>query len=122
MEVVLLTSTLYVFGAIGCESNKKVADSSSTSTEMVQEEVTEVNEKEFTYGKVTTAYESDGCNYLIQLKEPIGEDIKFLLPIGLDEEFLTNGMMLKFTYTLSRAPSGNCYIGTPAVLANVTSR
>lgn len=124
-ETLMMIAGLYVAGFMGCTNGKELVNGKD-ETKVVEETVTEVESEgsadaEFIFGKVTTSYESDGCPYLIHLKTPLGEDIKFLIPIGLDEEFLSDGMMLKFEYVFSRANQGNCYIGTPAVLSNVRS-
>jgi hypothetical protein len=121
-DFLTITVGFYLASVLGCNASKVTATDQNAAPplQQVDEEAIEVQEDEYVFGTVTTAYESDGCNYLIHLKEPI-EQTKFLLPIGLDEEFLTNGMELKFTFIQSRAPSGNCYIGMPAILSNIRS-
>lgn len=74
------------------------------------------------HGTITTAFEAEGCPHLILLDNPPDRADPYLLPIGLDQRMLKDGVKLRFTYTPSRAPSGACGKGMPAVLENVTVR
>lgn len=71
-------------------------------------------------GTVTLAHVAEGCPVLIALEPPEPEG--FLMPVGLEERFVKEGLALRFTYTLSRIQSGGCAKGTPAVLGDITLR
>ncbi|MBK6777514.1 MAG: hypothetical protein IPG74_17295 [Flavobacteriales bacterium] len=69
-------------------------------------------------GVLTAAHASHGCPYLVEADV---EGAKVLLiPIGLDEKYLKDGTKLTFTYRLSRASSGECHEGQPAILEEVS--
>ncbi len=70
-------------------------------------------------GIVTLSQAKEGCPVLIRLDpQKTGE---VLIPIGLDEKFQKEGMQLKFSYRPSRASSGSCMKGTPAILEDITA-
>ena len=71
-------------------------------------------------GTITTAFAAEGCAYLVVLDQP--KELTHLLPIGLDEQYLKDGVKLSFTYRMSRASSGNCAKGQPAILENISVR
>ena len=70
----------------------------------------------YTIGRVTTNFVGDGCPLLIKL-EDTGI---YIIPIGLDEKYKRNDLRLKFKYRPSRASSGECMKGNPAVLDEVS--
>lgn len=69
-------------------------------------------------GVVTMAHASHGCPLLVETTT--GEGTKLLIPIGLDEKYHKDGLKLKFSFRPSRASSGACQEGRPAVLEDVT--
>ncbi|MBK7086096.1 MAG: hypothetical protein IPH53_16100 [Flavobacteriales bacterium] len=71
-------------------------------------------------GTMTTAFANEGCAFLVVLDQPT--EFTHLLPIALDEQYLKDGVKLSFTYRLSRASSGNCAKGQPAILENISVR
>lgn len=71
-------------------------------------------------GTLTTAFAEEGCAYLVALDQPT--EVTHLLPISLDEQYLKDGVKLSFTYRLSRASSGSCAKGQPAILENISVR
>ncbi len=71
----------------------------------------------FNTGRVTTAFAGDGCPLLIRVDRA---DNLYLIPIGLDEKYKQNGLQLTFKYRPSRASSGDCRKGSPAVIEEVS--
>lgn len=69
------------------------------------------------YSGIVTMKGAPDCPVLIMPDAGSGETP--LLPIGLDKQYLVEGMHLKFTYRPSRASSGNCFKGTPAILEDI---
>lgn len=68
-------------------------------------------------GVVTLTQAKDGCPLLVRLDpQKTGE---VLIPIGLDEKYQREGLQLKFSYRPSRASSGSCMKGTPAILEDI---
>ena len=82
----------------------------------------------FHSGTVSTIYVDDGCPFIVIMDRSMGpegtitgpEAPDLLLPIGLDPQYLKSGLYLRFTYRLSRASSGGCTKGMPAILENIT--
>ena len=68
-------------------------------------------------GTITLGAASEGCPLLLRL-DPEKEG-QWLLPIALDEQYQKEGLRLKFSYRPSRASSGSCTKGTPAILENI---
>ncbi len=100
----------------GCGSAKK----SATAVVAPQPAATTTSAVDDGYrtGIITTAFASAGCPLLIQL-QPAGE-VEYLIPIALDDRYKKDGMRLKFTSRPSKASSGNCGKGQPAILENIT--
>ena len=71
----------------------------------------------FSTGRVTRAFEGDGCPVLIRVDH---SDNLYLIPIGLDDKYKQNGLQLTFKYRPSKASSGDCRKGSPAVIEEVT--
>ena len=71
----------------------------------------------FSTGRVTRAFEGDGCPVLIRVDH---SDNLYLIPIGLDEKYKQNGLQLTFKYRPSKASSGDCRKGSPAVIEEVS--
>jgi hypothetical protein len=69
-------------------------------------------------GTVTMKGERDGCPLLVMLDPASSKQM--LIPIGLDDKYRKEGLQLKFSYRLSRASSGECGKGTPAILEDIT--
>ena len=68
-------------------------------------------------GTIMLGAAAEGCPLLLRLDpEKEGE---WLLPIALDEQYLKEGLRLKFSYRPSRASSGSCTKGTPVILENI---
>jgi hypothetical protein len=93
-----------------CGSHKATLDNSAA----VQEQ--EANNG-FSTGRVTMAFAGDGCPVLIRVDH---SDNLYLIPIGLDEKYKQNGLQLTFKYRPSRASSGDCRKGSPAVIEEVS--
>lgn len=82
----------------------------------------------FFSGTVTTIYVDDGCPFLVMMETKQGPDgtitgpetPELLLPIALDEKYLKSGVRLRFKYRASRASSGGCTKGFPAILEEVS--
>lgn len=68
-------------------------------------------------GMVTMKVAGDGCPLLVILD---GGTKETLIPIGLDKRYQQEGLRLKFTYRPSRASSGECGKGSPAILEDIT--
>lgn len=68
-------------------------------------------------GVVTMKAAGDGCPLLVILD---GGAKEALIPIGLDKRYQQEGLHLKFTYRPSRASSGECGKGSPAILEDIT--
>lgn len=71
----------------------------------------------FSTGKVTTAFAGDGCPLLVRVE---GVDGLYLIPIALEEKYKEDGLRLTFKYRPSRASSGECRRGSPAVLEEIS--
>lgn len=69
-------------------------------------------------GIVSREHAEDGCDYLIKLNESINGS-NYLIPIGIDDKYKKQGLKLKFTFRSSRASSGSCNHGNPAILENI---
>ncbi|MFZ1687932.1 MAG: hypothetical protein WAU70_10950 [Flavobacteriales bacterium] len=72
----------------------------------------------FFTGIVTTAKAKVGCPYLVLMSTDEGD--KLLIPIGLDEQYLKDGLKLMFKFRPSRGSSGDCLAGRPAILEEVS--
>jgi hypothetical protein len=70
----------------------------------------------YTIGRVTTEFIGDGCPLLIKLEETG----IYIIPVAMEDNYKRNGLRLKFKYRPSRASSGECRKGNPAVLEEVT--
>jgi hypothetical protein len=70
------------------------------------------------YSGVVTLKGAPDCPVLVMPDPGSGETP--LLPIGLDKQYLQEGLRLKFTYRPSRASSGSCIKGSPAILEDIT--
>ena len=68
-------------------------------------------------GLITSQFAEEGCPWLVQITTR-GQEA-FLIPIALDEQYLKNGMRLRFTHRPSKASSGRCGKGDPAILENI---
>ena len=68
-------------------------------------------------GMITSQFAEEGCPWLVQITTR-GQEA-FLIPIALDEQYLKNGMRLRFTHRPSKASSGQCGKGDPAILENI---
>jgi hypothetical protein len=68
-------------------------------------------------GRVTTEFANEGCPVLVDRGE--GVEQRFFIPIGLEPQFAKDGTKLSFVYRLSRASSGMCGKGQPAILEEI---
>jgi hypothetical protein len=93
-----------------CGSNKTSVDSSAAVEQQ------EANNG-FSTGRVTTAFAGDGCPVLIRVDHA---DNLYLIPIALDDKYKQNGLQLTFKYRPSKASSGDCRKGSPAVIEEVS--
>jgi hypothetical protein len=69
-------------------------------------------------GTVMLGLAKEGCPLLIRLDPQKSGEV--LIPIGLDERYWKEGMQLKFSYRVSRASSGACKQGTPAIIEDIS--
>ena len=106
-----LWATLTVCALLcACGSHKTSVDSSAAVEQQ------EANNG-FSTGKVTTAFAGDGCPVLIRVEHA---DNLYLIPIGLDAKYKQDGLRLTFKYRPSKASSGDCRKGSPAVIEEVS--
>ena len=98
--------------ASSCKENKKEKENGKGKVS------TETPADEFYTGIVTKDHAADGCDYLIKMTNK-NANMEYILPIGLDVKYKKQGLKLKFTYRLSRASSGTCTVGSPAILENI---
>lgn len=66
---------------------------------------------------VTTAYQSEGCEVLLEIEEN-GEKELFL-PIELEDKFKKHGTKLKITFHPSRIMQSGCHKGIPISIDNI---
>ena len=109
MKNFLVTVTVFAL-LCACGSKKSSLDNSAAVEQQ------EANNG-FNTGRVTTAFAGDGCPVLIRVDHA---DNLYLIPIGLDEKYKQNGLELTFKYRPSRASSGDCRKGSPAVIEEVS--
>lgn len=77
---------------------------------------------------VTGAFAPEGCAWLVRIDDTFAHPAngmnfgipELILPIALDPQYAKEGLRLRFTYRLSRASSGACTKGIPAILENIT--
>ena len=93
-----------------CGSNKTNVDSTAA---IEQQEAG----NGFSTGRVTNAFAGDGCPWLIRVDHA---DNLYLIPIALEEKYKQDGLQLTFKYRPSRASSGECRKGSPAVIEEVS--
>lgn len=105
----ILSSFIAVVLLTACGGNKDMVNSDKAVEQQ------EANDG-YTIGRVTTQFIGDGCPLLIKLE---GTGI-YIIPVALDEKFKRNDLRLKFKYRPSKASSGECQKGNPAVLEEVT--
>jgi hypothetical protein len=63
------------------------------------------------------AYAAEGCPHLVEITTPEGK--QWLIPIALDTQYLKDGLKLRFKHRPSRASSGSCTKGQPAILEEI---
>jgi len=90
----------------GCGDRKPVAQEQPTAPVVVKHS-----------GVVTLKGAVEGCPLLVVLDDGTQEA---LIPIGLDKQYQQEGLRLKFSYRPSRASSGSCTKGNPAILEDIT--
>lgn len=95
---------------VACHGNRAATGTSGS------EETTEQMGTRHT-GTITTDFAKEGCPVLLMLDGKAEEPM--LLPIGLDDRYKDHGMRLSFTWRPSRAPSGSCLKGMPAILEDI---
>ena len=71
----------------------------------------------YSVGRMTSAHVSEGCAWLVKLEDAGG---LVLLPIALEDRYKKDGLRLKFRYRPSKASSGDCLKGSPAILEEIT--
>jgi hypothetical protein len=109
----------FVLMSAGCKDGKKPEkEVRKGKPEQVQDDPV-VSETPVT-GVVTNEYYSHGCDFLIKVDGMSENDTYHLIyPVALDSTYLQNGLKLRFTFYPSRAFSGKCTKGMPAVLQNI---
>lgn len=121
MRIVRAGIGVVAFGILlfssACNSQEEASGSTAPTDVEASPEAPE--DAEYLTGSVVTTLESEGCAVLVQLDEPIENGVGFLMPVGLSSEYVQHGTRIKFTWRSSRAPSGNCYMGKPAILSNI---
>ncbi len=108
MKKILLVTITAMLAACGA---KKTSVDSAAAIE--QQEAN----NGFSTGRITNAFASDGCPWLIRVDHA---DNLYLIPIALEEKYKQNGLQLTFKYRPSRASSGECRKGSPAVIEEVS--
>ena len=93
-----------------CGSKKTSVDNAAAVEQM------EANNG-FSTGRITNAFAGDGCPWLIRVDHA---DNLYLIPIALDEKYKKDGLQLTFKYRPSKASSGDCRKGSPAVIEEVS--
>lgn len=111
-----LAVCVVVVAMVGCGSTKRSATivtptPATTTTSTTTDEA-------FSFGRVTNGFANDGCPWLISIEKE-GSTI-YLIPIALDDQYKKDGLHLKFTYRPSKASSGGCMKGQPAILEGIT--
>lgn len=106
----LLTVPVAVALLFACNKTKPVVQETAAPTSLAT--------PDFHTGVVTTAQSKSGCPFLVIMAS--GEGDKALIPIGLDEQYLKDGLKLSFKFRPSRASNGGCLVGRPAVLEEVS--
>jgi hypothetical protein len=81
-------------------------------------------------GVVTSEQKRMGCDLLIRVitKEDVDKvtdstslfTTTYLYPVQLDEKYRKDGLKIKFRYRPSRAFSGACVVGMPAIFEEVS--
>lgn len=102
-----IASALFVFMLMAC---------APTKTSISLEKEREREEANYS-GEVTTDFAKDGCPVLIQYKD--SEELKYLIPVQLDEQFKKHGLKISFSFHYSRIMQGECQMGQPAVLEDI---
>lgn len=114
MKFYIFLSTICLFFAVSCSSNKK------TSTSTAVKEDVPVNSK--TTGKISHQYSATGCSTVVivpssVLDAPILLIPKDKLPADLDKD----GLEISFNYRTLRMPNPpGCNVGIPAEIKDVT--
>ncbi|MCB9193756.1 MAG: hypothetical protein H6597_04415 [Flavobacteriales bacterium] len=75
------------------------------------------NAAPLTKGTVTSEHAAEGCPWLVRIDDAGGT--RYLIPVALEDKYLRDGSHITFTYRPSRANSGNCGLGDPAILEGV---
>lgn len=111
-----ITKITVLFGLMALTMSSSCDDKDKANADMKDkvDSPTEVKHE----GIVSREHAEEGCDYLIKLEEAINGS-NYLLPIGLDVKYKKQGLKLKFTYRTSRASSGTCMHGQPAILENI---
>ncbi len=110
----------------GCKDKRAKSDhqnpSANSQEALMPEDIMQEHErssKQVT-GQVTADFHKFGCDFLIRVDGMTEDDTYGLIyPVALDSIYLKDGMKLKFTYRPSRAFSGKCTKGMPAVIEDV---
>lgn len=95
---------------LACGSKKPSVDNAAAVEQM------EANNG-FSTGRVTNAFAGDGCPWLIHVDHA---DNLYLIPIAMDEKYKKDGLRITFKYRPSKASSGECRKGSPAVIEEVS--
>ncbi len=105
-----VTLPCVLFMIMACNSTAPVADNSDMkpSEDVLVEHV----------GTVTTAFADQGCDVLIQMNSQ--SEYTDLIPIGLDDKYKKDGLVLRFNYRVSRAHQGDCRKGQAAILEDIS--
>ncbi len=94
-----------------CKSPKASVDNAA--------EITATTMEEKTLGTISNELAEDGCDWIISVDDPEGK--RKFQPLNLDTKFMSNGMKVQFTYTLSRAPS-KCPGVQPVVIESMEKK
>lgn len=110
--------------ATACHRSKEVVEAAPPPPPV--EEAQALENAPIITGTLSSAHAAEGCAWLVLVdhasSHPDGVDQgipEMLIPIALEEQYLKDGLRLRFTYRLSRAHNGGCTQGTPAILENI---
>ena len=112
-----LASLFALVFSVSCGGNRTTPATDPTPASETSEETLSNTGTSVLDGFVTAAYAADACPWLLQVTTRGAEE--WLIPIALDERYLVEGQRLRFTARPSRASSGSCSRGRPAILEEV---
>jgi hypothetical protein len=107
----IIITCVLLASLVMCKSPKASVDNATA--------VATTNMEEKTLGTISNELAEDGCDWIISVDDPEGK--RKFQPLNLDTKFMSNGVKVLFTYTLSRAPS-KCPGVQPVVIESMTKK